>query len=210
PLRVLNAHLDNEIPRVSEHVEGLDYLDEFIFRALSKNPKERFRDPESFAQTFLDLVNTAEPEKRAVSSDTLDMLPAAELGAEGGEDEVASSEELLLPPIRGVDLENLATADDFDHFERGLKVRRAAWVLGALLISGALIWLFVWGVMFRNLFRSHTEDEPNDTLKEANELVVGESMLGSINEPPSDSVRADRDFYRIVGAEPGDVLTVKL
>jgi len=196
PIRILNSHLDDPIPRIGAIKPELAFLDQFFFSALAKQPEQRFKSIRALDAAFRDAIK----ERNQSSSSELKLEPVEGNSSDPGR---------LLPKLSNALIANLATSKDFDHFEWSLRFRRIGLVLLTFSLLVGAVWAVIWGVVMGNFYDHSAEAEPNDSLKSANDLRSGRPLLAAIGEPPS-GVRADRDFFRVLGVEAGQVLSVQV
>jgi hypothetical protein len=99
--------------------------------------------------------------------------------------------------------------EDFDGYERGLKVRR--WV-ALSIVPFVLLALAVGGFFFIRHDKPRVLDEevePNDDPATANAVESGRSIRGHIGQRRSPE-ESDRDFYHLSVTPPNDRLTVEV
>jgi serine/threonine protein kinase len=107
------------------------------------------------------------------------------------------------PPSEGARSSQVATRDDVDRYERGLRtsdfVGRTFLVLLAAITAGVAWW--AWGQ--RPEEAPTTESEPNDGTANADTIWVGTPIEGHLGAR-MDTHLGDSDVYEVVGLRPTD------
>jgi serine/threonine protein kinase len=116
----------------------------------------------------------------------------------------------LLPTLRRNQQLDLPTRQEFDHFERNLKLRQALRSVTFISIILSLGVFLYWGFALDGFFNFDREQEPNDTLKTASSLRPQHAIGGSLGEPSTVSAQQDQDVFRIEGVEPGKMLLISV
>ncbi len=164
PMSIVTKHLSEPPPRMNEVAPGRlvsPGFEQIIRKALAKNPDERYRDADQM-QAALEKLRR-------------------ELGA------LATD----LTPIPDDATLRMASREDFDRFERRLKLKRT---LMPLVVVGLLAG--VAGVTVQLYQRAQAgvpltvEKEPNDDIRHANPLTPGVPLRGELSAD-----RADRDVF---------------
>ncbi len=167
PMKIINMHLTQEVPRIAEvapNVQISPAFEEVLRRALSKEADARFQDAEAMKSAFDELRKTL-----GVHSREFTPLPA-EVGA------------------------NMLSREDFDRFERKLRRQRNVAPIAAVLVLAAF-GLGGWKYTANRPFNvpGTREVEPNDQLTQATPIVLGADISGSMGAATQGE--NDRDLY---------------
>jgi len=156
PVVVLGRHLSAPIPRASDHQEELAPIDAVLAQALAKAPADRFPTVAAFSLAFTRAIEDPHSVEEPA-------IPRVDLG------------EISFEPV--------TTRKDFDRFERGLRLKRAAVSVAALAIVAGLAVAFWWGIINQGFIRSDFESEPNNTKATADRLFDGAWMAAYVGRP---------------------------
>jgi serine/threonine-protein kinase len=184
PVAVLTKHLSDEPVAPSRRSPRRDLppeADAIVLRCLEKSPDDRYRSMNELKEALTDYLESVGKGPKSARF----TVPKVELKTESG---------------RKI---QVATRDDVDRFERGL---RTTGTLGTLLVvalaiaTGAVAW-WAWGA--RAPEAPTAESEPNDAPATADEIWAGTPIEGRIGAR-IDTNLGDSDVYRIVGLGPDD------
>ena len=166
PISVLTQHYEAPIPRVSEVKRDAQISPAFqavLDKSMAKRAGDRWRDAESMRVALEQL-------QKSHGSKPAEYTPMP----------VELSDKML-------------SREDFDHFERQLKLRRSLAPFIALLV------LAIAGLVGLKLLRtasvevvSGQEIEPNDTVQQATHIPLGAAVQGAIGASAGEG---DRDLY---------------
>jgi hypothetical protein len=108
-----------------------------------------------------------------------------------------------------ISMSRMASREDFDRFERSLKVRRTVTPLAVLVLTtlSAIGAFEYWQRRAEEVF-SPVEREPNNEPAEANRIALDQPIRGMIGAPLSQT-ESDRDLFMLDLPEPA-VLTIEL
>jgi tRNA A-37 threonylcarbamoyl transferase component Bud32 len=166
PISVLTQHSEAPVPKVLEVRRDAAVSPGFqvvLERALAKRPADRWRDAEAMRVALEQLQKT--------------------LGSRPAE----------YTPMPAELSDKMLSREDFDQFERQLRVRRALAPVIALLVllvaalGGVRLWRAASVVTVSN-----REVEPNDQATQATRIAVGTPVQGAIGASATDG---DRDVY---------------
>src|SRR5215813_2664188 len=176
PLSVITKHMTEEPPRfaqVAPEKKISPALEQVVRKALAKRREDRFGNAEQMRSALESLQHDAGPTQ-------LNLTPVPE--------EITGS--------------RMAKREDFDRFERSLRVQRMLTPLLFLLLLGAAT-AGVYRYWQRDLEKgvSAVEREPNNEPAQANRIALGVPIRGMIGTPLSDR-ESDRDIFVLDLAEP--------
>ncbi len=175
PMSVVTQQLEAVPPRVAEVAPGRPVSPAFevaVRKALAKAKSERFASAEAMRAAL-------EKIRRELGQGGVDFTPVpGDLGADR------------------------ANRQDFDRFERGLRMRR---VLTPLVAAGVLL---AAGLGAFGLFRANAtpitydaEREPNEVPARATPIALDVEVKGTLGAPPSET-ESDHDVYVLELSEP--------
>lgn len=170
---ILQRHLAEPPPSLAAVDPAWAPLDPVLHRALAKRPGDRYADVTEFAAAFASAV--------AVMS----RPGAPELG------------ELVSPAERKID--RAGTREEFEQFERSLRMRHALRIAAAASVGVAAVAAGIW-LSARAGAAPTMEREPNDATSSAVHLGTGGVVRGFIEQ--SDAESGDRDVYLVDAAGP--------
>ena len=182
PLALLDKHLhEKPIPPADRCPElaiplGLSRL---VMRALRKDPADRFQRVEDLQALLVEELRTAG------SSSVESLLDPRRL------------RRIVRADQRNSDAGPLATRDEVDAYERGLRRTRygLAGAAGALALAAAGAGASVFFAReARDARSAGVEIEPNDTPAEASAIALGRPVSGHLGKR-IDEAHGDRDFY---------------
>jgi len=167
PISVVTQHTGSPVPRISDVAPQAHVSPAFeavVRKALAKRPEDRYRDAEQMRAAL-------EALRRQLGSQAQDYTPMpAELA------------------------DKMLSREDFDRYERSLRLQRTAAPLVALAV---LVGISAVGW---HVFRSHDVDapraqevEPNDLPTQATAIALGVDVKGAIGAAAANA--NDRDLY---------------
>jgi serine/threonine-protein kinase len=174
---IITRHLSEPPPRFQQVAPDKvlsPTLENIVRKALAKDRKDRFRNADEMRQA-LEKLN------RSLAS-----LPDD------------------FTPLPNEDTAEMARREDFDQFERSLRVRRTLVPLLAaavLLTGGALAWRYSSVVPMPNFHERGSESEPNEAPKQATPMELDAPMIGYLGPAP-EATQADIDVFALEIAEP--------
>lgn len=164
---VINHHLSSPVPKVVEALPTAVVSTDFeavLLRALEKDPSRRFKDADAMRAAL-------EAFRRRIGLSTGELTPPPHESAEG-----------------------MLSREDFERYERRLRLERTMYplaVLGALLLAIASTWAGV--EFFTGGAPRYSELEPNDVVERATPIALGTTVTGSIGSAIAG--QHDRDVY---------------
>lgn len=173
PLGVLHLHLNAPVPMVSAHDPRLASLDRVVAKSLAKSPDSRFDSVLEFAQAFAAAASSAKNSGASVP------VPVAE--------------------PESYDRGRVGTREEFEIYERRLKLQRGLSVFAAAALSIGAV-----GGAYAAASRApmHTsESEPNEDLGHATPVRPGVVVTGDL-VPKSNT--NDVDVFRVLRTGDGD------
>ena len=180
PMSVVTQHLDKPPPRLGEIVPGKLFSPGFEAVLRKALAKDR---QERFSSAE-EMTQALERTRTAL--------------------EVPSPHEVT--PLPGE--MDVARREDFDRFERSLKLRRAMGPVVALAVLAGLGAGGYWYVQQRAKAALVNEREPNDEVAQANRITLGQPITGKIGKRQPNGA-SDRDVFVLDVEAPG-VLSVEL
>ena len=166
PISILTQHYEAPIPRVTEVKRDANISPAFqavLDKAMAKRPADRYRDAEAMRVALEHL-------QKSLGSKPAEYTPMP----------VELSDKML-------------SREDFDQFERNLKLRRSLAPFIALLV------LAIAGLAGVKLLRSASTEvvsghelEPNDSVQQATHIPLGAAVQGAIGASAGEG---DRDLY---------------
>ncbi|MBL8909134.1 MAG: protein kinase [Archangium sp.] len=174
PISVLTQHYEAPVPRVTDARPNATISPAFqsvIERAMQKRPADRWNDAEAMRVALEHL-------QKSLGSKPAEFTPM---------------------PVDVTD--KMLSREDFDSFERSLKMRRTIAPIIALAIVAALgIGVFRWWTHQGTSVVSSSEKEPNDRAEQATAIALSTPVQGAIG---ATTTEGDRDLYvTTVGAGP--------
>jgi serine/threonine-protein kinase len=180
PLGVLHMHLNEPVPSLAAFDPRLAPLDRVIRRAMAKRPGDRYESVGDFASHLSSVASASSSSSRRPRI------------------------RILADPV-AVSPGNIGTRQEFEVFERRLRVRRTASVFVAAVVSAASLALLVLLATGYGTRARSTESEPNDDLRTATTIRT-DVIVTATAEPQSNS-RTDSDVFRLVPHEAARVLS---
>ncbi len=178
PVAVLTQHLTDELVPPSQRRPDLAIdprVDAIVCRCMAKKPADRFQGILEVRQA-IEEARGAEPTPMRVP--------------------VEAHEERRREPSGTQTPATRLSREDFDRFERSLKVRRfVALATVPLLLAAAAVGAWVAWKRLDAPAPVEAEVEPNDTAGQANLIASGKTARGTIGKRLSVD-ESDRDFYR--------------
>ena len=176
PLSVITKHMTEEPPRFADVAPEKEIslgVEHVVRKALAKRREDRFASAEQMRAALEGLQHDAGPTH-------VNLTPVPE--------EVSGS--------------RMAKREDFDRFERSLRMQRMLTPVLFLLLLGAAT-AGVYRYWQRDLEKgvSAVEREPNNEPAQANRIALGVPIRGMIGTPLSDR-ESDRDIFVLDLAEP--------
>lgn len=196
PVAVLTAHLTEELVPPSQRAPRLhisERVDAIVGKAMAKRKEDRFASADELKQALAEAASA--PSQRMAT-------PSAELRR--ASDRPTTRDKADRSPATPVGAAQPLRREDFDRYERGLRVRR--WLALSILPLGLVLGVIAFVVFTRvdpDLEIRDVETEPNNTPAQANPIASGRPIKGQIGKRIAVE-ESDRDFYRFVveGAEP--------
>lgn len=193
PVAVLTQHLTDELVPPTKRKPELKIaprVEAIVMKAMAKRKEERFASADEFKAALLEASAAASQRLGTISSE----LRRATDKPDRSDPSVATPIGAAAPLRR----------EDFDAYERGLKVRR--W-LGLAIVPLGLVLGVAAFVVFTHVdpeieVRDY-EVEPNNTPAQANRISSGRPIKGQIGKRIAVE-ESDRDFFRfhVAGAAP--------
>jgi serine/threonine-protein kinase len=196
PVSILSAHLKEPVPVASarlaslhpergEAIEALKALDAVLIRAMAKSPADRY----------------------ATASELVEALQQA---WERRGEVPAPAQAPWVVPDEGQDAASISTRQDWERYERSLRVRRAAAWGGLVVVAGLVAAGASWAWGKDDLLDRSFEAEPNDRPAQATRLRVGQQIQGALGLPEAGR-RSDQDVYDLRHHGPrGDALSIEV
>jgi serine/threonine-protein kinase len=170
PISIITQHGEGHLPRIADAAPQAQVSPAFeavIRKALAKNPNDRYRDADAMRGALEGL-------KRDLAPSAPDSTPMpAELA------------------------EKMLSREDFDQFERSLRLQRRLAPLVTLLVLVGLAfggWK-LWAARPVSRELATTEREPNDSPTMATPIAPNTDVTGTIGASASDT--GDRDLYLV-------------
>jgi serine/threonine protein kinase len=180
PISIITQHTEGHLPRLADAAPTAQVSPAFeavLRKALAKNKAERWGDADAMREALEGL-------RRHLAPSTPDLTPMP----------TALTDKML-------------SREDFDQFERRLRLRRLVMPLLALLVlAGVLVggWRLVDTQPAPTSFTS--EVEPNDSPVTATPIAAGTDVQGTIGASTSDS--GDRDLFVAAVSAPAVRVTL--
>jgi eukaryotic-like serine/threonine-protein kinase len=193
PVAVLTMHLTEELvlPSVRAPERHLSSrVDAIVAKAMAKRREERYASADELKEA---LAEAASAPSQKISTLSAELRRAS--------DKPDASPPSVATPIGAA---QPLRREDFDHYERGLKVRR--WLALAIVPLGLILGVGAFVVFTRvdpDIEVRETEIEPNNTPAQANPIANGRPIKGQIAKRIAVE-ESDRDFYRfaVKGSAP--------
>jgi serine/threonine-protein kinase len=183
PLSIVTKHMTDSPPLFADAAPDKflsGSLEQVVRRALAKAREDRFANAEQMREAL------------------------ERVRSEGG-----PSNHLFTPIPDEVTGSKMARREDFDRFERSLRVKRTLTPLVFLLVlAGLAASVLRYWQREEEQAVSEVEREPNNEPSQANRLVLGRPIRGMIGTPLSDR-ESDRDIFVLNLSEPA-ALTVEV
>jgi serine/threonine-protein kinase len=184
PVAVLTQHLTEELTPPSRRAPARNIparVDAIVATAMAKRREDRFASADELKQAL----------GEAASSPSQRLSVSAELRR--ASDRPASSDPSVATPVGAP---QSLRREDFDQYERGLKVRR--WLALSILPLGLVLGVVAFVVFTRvdpDIEIRDVESEPNNTPAQANPIASGRPIKGQIGKRIAVE-ESDRDFFR--------------
>ena len=166
PISVLTQHYEAPIPRIVDARPNADISPAFqavIERAMQKRPADRWNDAEAMRVALEHL-------QKSLGSKPAEYTPM---------------------PVELTD--KMLSREDFDSFERQLRMQRTIAPIIALAVVAALgIATFRWWTQQSTVVVSSSEREPNDRAEQATPIALGSPVQGTIG---ASTTEGDRDLF---------------
>jgi serine/threonine-protein kinase len=167
PISVLTQHTQAPVPSIGEvapQVQVSPGFEAVLRQALAKAPGDRYRDAEQ-------MRGALEALRRQLGGRTNEYTP--------------------MPPVLA---EKMLSREDFDRFERSLRVRRTAAPVVALGVLAGVVGLGWHFIRHHSASGPRTEEvEPNDLPNQATVIPLGAEVRGAIGASAANA--NDRDLY---------------
>ncbi|MCC7538166.1 MAG: protein kinase [Deltaproteobacteria bacterium] len=177
PVGVLTKHLTDRLVPVSDRTPDVpDEADAIVSRALQKDPAKRFQSVD---------------EMRKELNACLDAIGEG-MGSSGSREREAAAARKRA----GAAPLPVATRDEVERYERGLRRRGRLYGLSLVVLVAGAIGAAVWAVRAVPRPLATSESEPNDNPSHANVLPLGQWVSGHLGRRLSET-EGDRDFYLV-------------
>lgn len=166
---LLQKHLTEPPPKVSATRPNLALFDNIVAKAMAKAQFDRY---ENVLQLSMDLENAFQDS----STNTGEYSQPIQFSQ----------------PIQ---VENLGTKEEFNHFERNLRFRKTItsfFLFTLLLLFG---YFFFWGIILENFTRHRAEKEPNNEISTATQIFINTPIHGFISRGFENDL--DQDLFLI-------------
>jgi serine/threonine-protein kinase len=183
PISIITKHMSEPPPRFQDVAPEkflTERLEQVVRKALSKRREDRFASAD-------EMRSELERLRREI-------------------DQVSSH---FTPVPDEISMSRMASREDFDRFERSLKLKRTITPLAALtLITVSAVGAFEYWQRRADEVFSPIEREPNNEPAEANRIALDQPIKGMIGAPLSQT-ESDRDLFLLDLPQPA-VLTIEL
>jgi serine/threonine-protein kinase len=198
PLAVMAKHLTDPIPDLDDDVldpEDVSAVTPVLHRCLAKEPGERYDDVEDLRRDLMSVLELRWSGEHGSSSPRLPSLPGSPPAG------VADAGARIGDPER--------LKEEFERYERRLRLKRAAAFSLALLAPLGAVALLAW-VLTRgpDVLEAGGDAEPNDSPAAAGELTAGVPVTGTLGRRLS-ATESDHDWY-VTHVPEGERLLIRL
>ncbi len=192
PVAVLTQHLTASLTPPRVRAPALDIpavAEEVVLRAMQRSPADRYQSAEEMRDSIaITAAGPSEPLRDGARRET---------------------DHGTHPPVSAAGVVERLKREDFDSYERSLRVRRwlALSIVPVLLAAAAVGAFYALGNTKPSVLDE--EREPNDDPATANAITSGRAIRGQIGKRRS-TEESDRDFYHVVIAPGVERLTAEV